>query len=380
MKNFLAVLYGMVFGIANVIPGVSGGTMLVVFGCYDKVCGALTLNIKEIKKNIVFLCFFGIGAVLGIVGFSFVITALFDAAPIPTYMFFIGLILGSIPLILRNATVKEKLKPICIVPFVISLALVVGLSMLENSTSSEPYTLNCTRNDSMVTVEITNNSDRTINDLQIDIENGKSFADLHVIVGAEAQIHNSLLHQLKHLFTTPEDGDVFNRIVLPNGVKIAPHEAYSFRYNEHFCNFTEEDFDISVSYAMDVPFFLFLMLTAFIAAVAMIIPGVSGSFMMVLFGVYTTVIGAIKNLDIIVLIPVAVGVVLGLILGARLITFLMKRFRLIVFSGILGLVVGSVYAIFPVGFGLNVPTLIGAGTLLAGGAVSYLVGKHTKTE
>lgn len=380
MKNFLAVLYGIVFGVANIIPGVSGGTMLVVFGCYDKVCGALTLNLKEIKKNIVFLCFFGIGAVLGIVGFSFVITALFDAAPIPTYMFFIGLILGSIPLILRNATVKEKLKPICIVPFVISLALVVGLSMLENSTSSEPYTLNCTRNDGMVTVEIINNSDRTINDLQIDIENGKSFADLHVIVGAEAQIHNSLLHQLKHLFTTPEDGDVLNRIVLPEGVEIAPHEAYSFRYNEHFCNFTEEDFDISVSYAMDVPFFLFLMLTAFIAAIAMIIPGVSGSFMLVLFGVYTTVIGAIKNLDIIVLIPVAVGVVLGLILGARLITFLMKRFRLIVFSGILGLVVGSVYAIFPVGFGLNVPTLIGAGTLLAGGAVSYLVGKHTKTE
>ena len=57
MKNFLAVLYGIVFGIANVIPGVSGGTMLVVFGCYDKVCGALTLNLKEIKKNIVFLIF-----------------------------------------------------------------------------------------------------------------------------------------------------------------------------------------------------------------------------------------------------------------------------------------------------------------------------------
>ena len=55
MQNILAILYGLVFGIANVIPGVSGGTMLVVFGCYDKVCGALTLNLKEIKKNIVFL-------------------------------------------------------------------------------------------------------------------------------------------------------------------------------------------------------------------------------------------------------------------------------------------------------------------------------------
>ena len=40
MKNLLGILYGAVFGVANVIPGVSGGTMLVAFGCYDKVCGA----------------------------------------------------------------------------------------------------------------------------------------------------------------------------------------------------------------------------------------------------------------------------------------------------------------------------------------------------
>ena len=51
VSHILSVFYGMVFGIANVIPGVSGGTMLVVFGCYDKVCGALALDFKEIKKN-----------------------------------------------------------------------------------------------------------------------------------------------------------------------------------------------------------------------------------------------------------------------------------------------------------------------------------------
>ena len=58
MQNILAILYGLVFGIANIIPGVSGGTMLVVFGCYDKVCGALTLDFKEIKKHFKFLVFF----------------------------------------------------------------------------------------------------------------------------------------------------------------------------------------------------------------------------------------------------------------------------------------------------------------------------------
>ena len=50
LQYLLAVVYGIVFGVANIIPGVSGGTMLVVFGCYDKVCGALSLDFKEIKK------------------------------------------------------------------------------------------------------------------------------------------------------------------------------------------------------------------------------------------------------------------------------------------------------------------------------------------
>ena len=131
MKNLLGILHGIVFGVANVIPGVSGGTMLVAFGCYDKVCGALALDFKEIKRNIRYLIFFGIGAALGIVGFSNIITLLFEKFPTETYMFFIGLILGSIPLIIRNATVKEKFRPVCAVPFLASLALVIGLAVLE---------------------------------------------------------------------------------------------------------------------------------------------------------------------------------------------------------------------------------------------------------
>ena len=76
MQNILAILYGLVFGIANVIPGVSGGTMLVVFGCYDKVCGSLTLNLKEIKKNIVFLIFHKI--VIAIYPFAFIVAIFFN--------------------------------------------------------------------------------------------------------------------------------------------------------------------------------------------------------------------------------------------------------------------------------------------------------------
>ena len=67
MKKFLyylkLVLCGIVFGIANVIPGVSGGTMLVVFGIYDQLTEAIS-GIRAIFKNILFLIFFGIGGAL----------------------------------------------------------------------------------------------------------------------------------------------------------------------------------------------------------------------------------------------------------------------------------------------------------------------------
>lgn len=108
ISHLLNIVYGIVFGVANVIPGVSGGTMMVVFGVYDKVVDVLTLKLSAIKKNIRFIVFFGIGAVIGILGFSFVITWLFDNFPVATNMFFMGLIIGSIPLIYRNMTVGGK--------------------------------------------------------------------------------------------------------------------------------------------------------------------------------------------------------------------------------------------------------------------------------
>ena len=63
------LLCGMIFGVANVIPGVSGGTMLVVFGMYDRLTEAIS-GIKAIFRNIVFLVFFGVGAGVGILGFA----------------------------------------------------------------------------------------------------------------------------------------------------------------------------------------------------------------------------------------------------------------------------------------------------------------------
>ena len=102
---FRFFISGLAFGIANVIPGVSGGTMLVVFGIYDKLTEAIS-GIKSIFKNFGFLLCFALGAGGGILGFAFIITWLFENFDVQTNMYFIGLILGSVPLIVRTATDK----------------------------------------------------------------------------------------------------------------------------------------------------------------------------------------------------------------------------------------------------------------------------------
>ncbi|MDE6725492.1 MAG: DUF368 domain-containing protein [Ruminiclostridium sp.] len=365
MGNILGIVFGLIFGIANIIPGVSGGTMLVTCGCYDKVCGALALDFKEIKKNLKFLIFFGIGAIIGIIGFSNIITLLFDNFPTETYMFFIGLIIGSIPLIVRNATVKEKFKPLCLVPFILALALVIGLAVLEQN-SEEPAIV--TVSDSApYTVTFTNNSDKTIKDWSMEIMNDN--------IGFKSDPTGDVVgtHKSHSLF---KEAYTQNLIKPSKSGEILPHQSITFTLNT-----TEKPIlKLKYSYEVNAGLVFTIIGASFLAAMAMIIPGVSGSFIMVLLGTYATVISAIKDFNFAVLIPTLIGVVLGLVLGARLIRWLLKKHRLMVFSAILGLCVGSLYAILPEGFGFNLHTLIGIAALALGFGLSFIVGKHTKTE
>ncbi len=365
MSNIIGIFFGLVFGIANIIPGVSGGTMLVTCGCYDKVCGALALDFKEIKKNIKFLIFFGIGALIGIIGFSNLITILFDNFPTETYMFFIGLIVGSIPLIIRNATFKEKFKPICILPFVLSLALVIGLTVLEHF-SEEPAPVEIADN-SPYAVTLTNNSDKTIKSWSMEIENIDT-------IGIK-NITGDVLGDHKSNFFGKESNTV-NLIKPSNSGEILPHQSVTFTVDSA----EKPVLKLKYSYEVNAGFVFTIIGASFLAAMAMIIPGVSGSFIMVLLGTYATVISAIKDFNFAILIPTLIGVVLGLVLGARIIRWLLKKHRLIVFSAILGLCAGSIFAILPEGFGLNLHTAIGATTLAAGFALSFIIGKHTEVD
>ena len=102
MKFIKDILKGVVIGVANAIPGVSGGTMMVSMGVYDDIIYCITHLFKQLKKSIMILLPYFIGMVVGIIGLAFSIKSLFANFPFQTSMVFIGLILGGVPMILER--------------------------------------------------------------------------------------------------------------------------------------------------------------------------------------------------------------------------------------------------------------------------------------
>ncbi len=127
-----SILKGMVIGIANIIPGVSGGTMMVSMGIYDKLIHCITHLFSEFKKSVVFLFPIAIGMAVAIIGSSFGIEYLFENFPIQTSLLFVGLILGGLPAIWKN--VKGKHVEIGhIIAFLAFFVLVAGMALMGDS-------------------------------------------------------------------------------------------------------------------------------------------------------------------------------------------------------------------------------------------------------
>ena len=140
MKWFLDVLRGMVIGLANVIPGVSGGTMMVSMGIYDKLIYSINNLFKKFRECFKILLPYLVGMLLAIVLGSFALKKAFSDYPLPTNALFIGLILGSLPLILKEMK-GEKIGWQGVLAFVLLFALVVGLKLVEAENRTE-ITLN----------------------------------------------------------------------------------------------------------------------------------------------------------------------------------------------------------------------------------------------
>lgn len=120
---------GVVIGIANIVPGVSGGTMMVSMGIYDKLIHCITHLFSEFKKSVLFLLPIAVGMVAAIAGSSFGLTYLFEHFPVQTNLLFVGLILGGLPAIWKNVKGK-KIKVGHAAACMLFFALVVGMAVM----------------------------------------------------------------------------------------------------------------------------------------------------------------------------------------------------------------------------------------------------------
>ena len=254
--NILHIIYGAIIGVANIIPGVSGGTMAVILKIYDKLIGAVSNITKDFKNSFMFLLPIGIGALVGIVLFSKVIEFTLENFPAATNMAFVGLIVGSVPMIVHSIS-RDKVNPSIIVSFCATLALMLIINRFN-----------------------------------------------------------------------PQEGD-------------------------------------ATITSLNLINFVILFFASVVASGAMIIPGISGSFVMLVLGVYTSVLAAISGLtsmdtmlnSVLLLIPVGLGCLVGILGCAKIMEKLFSNFPNQTYSGILGFMIGSIFVILPP-IGLDITSII----------------------
>ncbi len=278
-----SILKGMVIGIANIVPGVSGGTMMVAMGIYDKLIHCITHLFSEFKKSVMFVLPIGIGMLVAIAASSFVLSEMFENIPIQTNLLFVGLILGGLPAILKKLK-GGRPRVGHIITALLFFALVVGTAIIGETE------------------------------------------------GTAADLSFGLVNVLK------------------------------------------------------------LLGTGIIASATMVIPGVSGSMVLMLMGFYQPILDAIKSfftslaamdMDGIltglgILVPFGIGIVIGVFAIAKLVEIIFEKFPLYAYYAIIGLIVASPFAIylmekFPAVTAFSAIT--GVLALVAGFFVAYKLGE-----
>ncbi|MGX0705668.1 putative membrane protein [Staphylococcus capitis] len=136
---------------------------------------------------------------------------------------------------------------------------------------------------------------------------------------------------------------------------------------------------LTLSFGLIIKYFI----AGIFASSAMLLPGISGSFMLLVFGVYGTVMFSISELmklnfaALPILIIVGLGILTGFMLSSRIIQYFLHHHTTMTFTLIIGLVIGSIYAVFP-GYPENglawITSLL---TMIIGFVVSFTLGQIT---
>lgn len=130
-EQILLFIKGIILGMGFIIPGVSGGTILVIFGIYEKLLSDL------LKLHITPYISMGFGALFGIMSGSFIISYLFDFYESPTSAFILGCLLMSVPFMLKRTKGFSKVNIILLIlGAVISFTLKVLPTMITSESLS----------------------------------------------------------------------------------------------------------------------------------------------------------------------------------------------------------------------------------------------------
>ncbi len=264
--SIVTILKGMWIGGTMTVPGISGGSMAMILGIYNRLISAVNNAIKFKKESILFLIKFLIGAAAGLVLFSKAVPYLLTQFPFPMHFFFIGCVAGGIPMIFRAAKVTKFSWKI-VVYLLLGILLVSLIAMIP-----------------------------------------------------------------KGLFVS-KAGFLGILLQLAGGI---------------------------------------------IVAAALVLPGISVSHMLYMLGLYETVTEAVGNLDILSVLPLGIGVVLGILLTAKVMEKAMTKAPQFTYLVVLGFLFGSVPELFPVGVSANLFTI--AVSLLMAVAGFFFVYLITKKE
>ena len=132
MTGFLNIIKGIFIGAGAIVPGLSSGVLCVIFGIYEKLLDAVLNFFKDIKQNIKFLFPIALGVGIGVLLFSNGLNYALYAFPIQTKSIFIGLILGTIPSLIKEVNEKQSFRPQNVVYLLIALAIGIVTVILEN--------------------------------------------------------------------------------------------------------------------------------------------------------------------------------------------------------------------------------------------------------
>ncbi len=131
--NFVKDIFkGICIGAGAILPGISSGVLCVIFGIYDKLVESVLGLFHHFKKNFLFLLPLGIGGVIGIVLLGNLLEFFFSTYPMPTKYAFIGLILGSIPLLVQKIHTYRSFHKHYIIYAIIAFGIGLLMVLLEN--------------------------------------------------------------------------------------------------------------------------------------------------------------------------------------------------------------------------------------------------------